>query len=46
MIAHIKVKNRFSPGKHIPIRPFKKDDNVDVYVVLLMNILIQLKKDK
>ena len=26
-------QNRFSPGMHVPIRPFNEEDIVDVYIV-------------
>ena len=37
-------QGRFSPGKHIPIRPFNKDDNVDVYIVFAYEYIESIKK--
>ena len=37
-------QGRLSPGKHIPIRSFNKDDNVDVYVVFAYEYIRSIKE--
>ena len=37
-------QGRFSPGKHIPIKSFKKDDNIEVYIVFAYEYIESIKK--
>ncbi len=37
-------QGRFSPGKHIPILPFNKDEKVDIYIVFAYEYIESIKK--
>ena len=37
-------QGRLSPGKHIPIRPFNKNESVDVYIVFAYEYIESIKK--